>query len=239
MPRITKSGNPGPFLPGATVSWDITVTNTTEASTSLDDLVIDDLVPDQYDDGTPIVIAYVVGSASVVAKPALAPNPVIGVSVDPASGRTLIQWRWTAADSTGYSLAPGESITVRYEATLPDRVPTGADHEPRRSLGLDQRAHQHRPGQATRLGMRSAHGDGRRSRRGRLARRCASTTARSRSLPSPASTRSSGYAVKPTSTRSSVRAVTSTPRIRRTPATRASRGPVPPTRVATSTTDSS
>ena len=125
VPRITKSGDQGPFLPGATVSWDITATNTTEASTSLDELVIDDLVPDQYDDGTPIAVAYVVGSASVVAKPALAPDPVIGVSVDPASGRTLVQWRWTAADSTGYSLAPGESITVRYEATLPDRVPPG------------------------------------------------------------------------------------------------------------------
>ena len=56
MPRITKTGNSVPYLPGATVSWDITVTNTTEASTSLDEFVIDDLVPDQYDDGTPITI---------------------------------------------------------------------------------------------------------------------------------------------------------------------------------------
>ena len=125
VPRITKSGDPGPFLPGATVSWDITVTNTAEASTSLDEFVIRDLVPDQYDDGTPIAIAYVPGSATVVAAPTLAPDPVVDVSVDATSGRTLLQWRWTTADSTSYSLDPGESITVRYSATLPDRVPPG------------------------------------------------------------------------------------------------------------------
>ena len=102
---------------------DVTVTNTTEASTSLDDFVIRDLIPDEYDDGTPIAIAYVPGSARVVAKPVLAPDPVIGVSV--AGGRTLLEWRWTAGDTTSYSLAPGESITVAYDATLPDRVPPG------------------------------------------------------------------------------------------------------------------
>ena len=125
VPRITKSGDPGPFVPGATVSWDITITNTTEASTSLDDFVIRDLIPDQYDDTTPIALAYVPDSATVVSKPSGAPDPAVGVSVDGASGRTLLEWRWTAGDSTSYSLAPGESITVRYDATLPDPTPPG------------------------------------------------------------------------------------------------------------------
>ena len=125
VPRITKSGDPGPFVPGATVSWDITVTNTTEASTSLDDFVIRDLLPDRYDAGSPIALAYVLDSATVVSKPGGAPDPAIGVSTDALSGRTLLEWRWTSADSTSYSLAPGETITVRYDATLPDPTPPG------------------------------------------------------------------------------------------------------------------
>ena len=125
VPRITKSGDPGPFVPGATVSWDVSITNTTEASTSLDDFVIRDLIPDEYDDGSPVALAYAAGTATVVSKPSGAPDPAIGVSVDGPSGRTLLEWRWTAADSTSYSLAPGESITVRYAATLPDPTPPG------------------------------------------------------------------------------------------------------------------
>ena len=126
VPRITKTGDIGPYLPGATVSWEITATNDSAASTSLHDFVISDLVPDEYEDSTPVTLTYVPSSAILVSAPAGAPAPFIVESIDGASGRQLLEWRWTSADTASYSLAPGDSITVAYQATLVDPTPPGA-----------------------------------------------------------------------------------------------------------------
>jgi fimbrial isopeptide formation D2 family protein len=124
VPRIIKSGDSGPYLPGATVTWEIEAFNDDAASMVVEDFVIRDLIPDEYDDGTPVSITYVPLSARVVSKPSGAPDPVISdTTTDAASGRPLLEWRWTAADGTGYDLAPGESVTVAFEVTLGDPIP--------------------------------------------------------------------------------------------------------------------
>ena len=61
----------------------------------------------------------------MTAKPAAAPDPVITVGTDAASNRTVLEWRWTDAEGTSYSLLPGESITVAFDATFPNPTPPG------------------------------------------------------------------------------------------------------------------
>ena len=145
VPRISKDADAGPYLPGETLTWEVTVLNGDAASTTVDDFVITDLVPVSYDSGDPIPLVYETGSARVVDKPAAAPDPVITVATDAAVRPYRSRM---AMDRRGPHLILAAARRernggVRRHVAQPHA--SRSRDQPRRPLSLGKRTSQHRP----------------------------------------------------------------------------------------------
>ncbi|WP_298821158.1 SdrD B-like domain-containing protein, partial [uncultured Chloroflexus sp.] len=106
--EVNKTVNPTIAYAGDTVEYTITLANTPVGSpaASMIDPVLADLLVQS--------LIYVPGSSTVVARPSGAPDPVLEVINNyNGTGRTLLRWRWN-----GYSLPPGESFTIRFQARI-------------------------------------------------------------------------------------------------------------------------
>jgi len=113
--EVAKSVSPAVAYAGDTVIYTITLANTavgSPAAALINPMLADLLVP---------ALIYVPGSATVVSRPAGAPDPVLEVIEDfNGTGRTLLRWRWDS-----YSLPPNASFTLRFEARIDPATQAG------------------------------------------------------------------------------------------------------------------
>ncbi len=105
---VNKSVDPAIAYSGDTVEYTITFANDPVGSpaASIIDPVLADLLVSS--------LSYVPGSSAVVSRPSGAPDPNLEVIDNyQGTGRTLLRWSWN-----GYSLAPGQSFTIRFQARI-------------------------------------------------------------------------------------------------------------------------
>jgi uncharacterized repeat protein (TIGR01451 family) len=111
VPRIQKVLQPGPYSPGFTYAYTVTLSNASQAQLPLENPMIADLVPPEF--------TYVPGSWAFVASqsPAFAPAPAFEevAGFGPDAG-TLLRWRWQGP--TAYSLQPGAKLVVTYKVQV-------------------------------------------------------------------------------------------------------------------------
>ena len=114
IPRVTKTGGAGANLPLDFVDYTVTLSNDAVAHLALTSPVLADLIPAQF--------AYVAGSAvfDSGASAVGAPAPTLEVLPNYNGGRTLLRWTWS-----GYDLAPGARLVVRYRVQIPDGTAPG------------------------------------------------------------------------------------------------------------------
>ena len=133
IPRPGKTANAGTVLPLEYVDFTVSVRNESAAHLPLDNPVLADLLPAEFD--------YVAGSAAILSKPAGAPDPNFEVIPNyHGTGRTLLRWTWqdrsgggcdsasiegTCGVDASYSFQPGETAQITFTAQVKDRTPPG------------------------------------------------------------------------------------------------------------------
>lgn len=110
VPKVDKAVvGSASVLPGATVSWDISLNNASTAGAGLVNPVLGDLLDPAFD--------YVAGSWTISSKPTGMPNPIFETIANyNGTGRTLLRWRWEGASA--YTLPVNTTLKVRFNAKV-------------------------------------------------------------------------------------------------------------------------
>ncbi|HHB91547.1 MAG TPA: DUF11 domain-containing protein, partial [Anaerolineae bacterium] len=133
IPRPGKVSSTGAVLPGEFVDFTLSLRNDDVAHLPLDNPMLVDLLPPEFD--------YVAGSATLVSKPAGAPDPNFEVIPNyNGTGRTLLRWTWqdrsgggcdpasiegTCGVDASYSFQPGEEAQITFTVQVKDGTPPG------------------------------------------------------------------------------------------------------------------
>ncbi|MBX0326164.1 carboxypeptidase regulatory-like domain-containing protein [Oscillochloris sp. ZM17-4] len=117
-PSVAKAVNPGIVNAGDTVTYTLTLKNNSFQSLTtplVNPQIVDLLMSD---------LLYVDGSQQITAKPPGAPDPVFDIVPNYSGGKPLLRWRWI--DTSAYNLAPGETITIQFQARIAPYTASGS-----------------------------------------------------------------------------------------------------------------